>query len=184
MEKLFQEPPRLYKFDVKYYFNTFLVCSDIFSEAINTNDYSDRRHVEEHLMYGEYPDWITFPVVCHQSQGRYLRDIIARGWPHDPFIISDRIVKIFEENHVTGWKTYPVEIYDKKGNLISGYQGFSVTGRGGSMKENKWRRSDWDGSDIFIIGNIGHYVTERVKILLEENKIKSAEFFPLSIGIL
>lgn len=182
MEKTFKDNPRFYSFCVKYYYNTFSVRSDIFAEAIRTYDFSERRNVDQYLMSGEYPEWITFPVICHQDDGKKLRDIMA--WSFHPYIISNRTVKLLEENHVTGWKTYPVEIYDKKGNLISGYQGFSVTGRGGSMKENKWRRSDWDGSDIFIIGNIGHYVTERVKILLEENKIKSAEFFPLSIGIL
>ena len=106
------------------------------------------------------------------------------AWADEPFIISDRTVNLLEDNHITGWKTFPVEIYDKKGNLISGYQGFSVTGRGGSTKDGKYKISQWDGSDIFMIGNGMHHVIERVKILLEENKIDAAEFEPFSYEII
>ena len=182
MEKTFKDNPRFYSFCVKYYYNTFSVRSDIFAEAIRTYDFSERRNVDYYLMSGEYPEWVSFPVVFHQYDGMKLRDLMA--WADEPFIISDRTVNLLEDNHITGWKTFPVEIYDKKGNLISGYQGFSVTGRGGSTKDGKYKISQWDGSDIFMIGNGMHHVIERVKILLEENKIKSAEFFPLSIGIL
>ena len=182
MEKTFKDNPRFYSFCVKYYYNTFSVRSDIFAEAIRTYDFSERRNVDQYLMSGEYPEWITFPVICHQDDGKKLRDIMA--WSFHPYIISNRTVKLLEENHVTGWKTYLVEIYDKKWNLISGYQGFSVTGRGGSTKDGKYKISQWDGSDIFMIGNGMHHVIERVKILLEENKIDAAEFEPFSYEII
>ena len=182
MEKTFKDNPRFYSFCVKYYYNTFSVRSDIFAEAIRTYDFSERRNVDQYLMSGEYPEWVSFPVVFHQYDGMKLRDLMA--WADEPFIISDRTVNLLEDNHITGWKTFPVEIYDKKGNLISGYQGFSVTGRGGSTKDGKYKISQWDGSDIFMIGNGMHHVIERVKILLEENKIDAAEFEPFSYEII
>ncbi len=73
MEKTFKDNPRFYSFCVKYYYNTFSVRSDIFAEAIRTYDFSERRNVDQYLMSGEYPEWITFPVICHQDDGKKLR---------------------------------------------------------------------------------------------------------------
>ena len=30
------------------------------------------------------------------------------------FVISDRMKDVLEENGFTGWKTYPIQLYDKK----------------------------------------------------------------------
>ena len=116
MEKTFKETPRFYSFRVKFYYNTFHVRSDYFTEAVITRDFSEKRNVDYYLMSGEYPEWVSFPVVFHQYDGMKLRDLMA--WADEPFIISDRTVNLLEDNHITGWKTFPVEIYDKKGNLI------------------------------------------------------------------
>jgi hypothetical protein len=36
---------------------------------------------------------------------------------------------ILEENQLIGWKTFPIKLYDKKGEEIPGYNGFSVIGK-------------------------------------------------------
>ena len=41
-------------------------------------------------------------------------------------IVSDRVISILENNGITGWKTYPIILYDKHGNRLDGYNGFYV----------------------------------------------------------
>ena len=35
---------------------------------------------------------------------------------------------LLEENGITGWSTYPIEVYDRKGNSLPDYHGFAITG--------------------------------------------------------
>jgi len=44
------------------------------------------------------------------------------------FCVSSTIMKSFQYKEISGWSTYPVEIHGRKGELIPGYHGFSVTG--------------------------------------------------------
>ena len=183
MEKTSNIHPVFFRFESKFYYNTFTVDSDIFAEAVRTGDFSDRRNVDDYLMSGEYPDWLEFPVTYHQFDGKKLRDLLS--WSHHPYLMSERVKQLLEDNHVTGWKAFPIRIYDKKGNIISGYHGLSIVGRGGFFSSEKedglWRYdlSQWDGSDMFRIAR-SSWVTKRVKELFEENKIDPAVFTPFS----
>ena len=42
-----------------------------------------------------------------------------------------------EENNPTGWKIYPIKLYDKKDNEVLGYHGLSVTGKCASIDYSK-----------------------------------------------
>ena len=82
-------------------------------------------------------------------------------------LISDRFKNLLEENGITGWQTYPIELYDRKGNLGEGYNGFTIIGRAGDMltfdsppeefgyspkSEGYYFNVDlWDGTDIFHV---------------------------------
>ncbi len=52
-------------------------------------------------------------------------------------VISERVVELLQAHGFTGWKTYAVEVYDRKGHLLPGYFGLGVTGRVG--KWDPWR---------------------------------------------
>ena len=106
------------------------------------------------------------------------------------YLISQRLKDILTANGVTGWKTYPARVFDNKGNEISGYYGFSVTGRGGrviyinddqiprSPEEALYDIRQWDGSDIFFIIGGGIWMTERVYRLLKKENVTALEDWP------
>ncbi len=190
MGKILNEQPRFYSFRFKYYYNTFRISPDIFERALRTGDYTEKREIHHYLALGKYPEWLEFPVIFHQFEGNKLRDILDMGCGSFPFVISNRMKNLLEENQVTGWNSFPIIIFDKKENVIPGYYGFSITGRGGDYEGSnmpgwldrkpwKYNLSNWDGSDIFFISGTV-IVTERIKIILEKNKIDKTEFHPFS----
>lgn len=96
----------------------------------------------------------------------------------------------------SGWFPYPVELRNRKGELLPGYAGVAVTGRCGrlcydnSRVEGEWPRADyvglrfnpamWDGSDLFY-GSTGSWlvVTERVVRALRRARVSSIDIEPL-----
>src|ERR1700678_3180654 len=81
------------------------------------------------LIKGNY-EGIDFPITFKQEYGKKLYDILDTGYAGF-FLISERMRKILEENNLTGWKVFPIKLYDKKGNEIVGYHGFSAAGHSG-----------------------------------------------------
>ena len=90
-----------------------------------------------------------------------------------------------------GWKTFPIKLYDKKGNEISGYHGFSVTGRCGPINLEKSNIIEkqlvplgpmvkfykgisidqWDGMDFFSPDKKKQIlITEKAADILRKNK--------------
>ena len=75
-------------------------------------------------------------------------------------LISKHLEEFFLENGFTGWKTYPVRVFNE-GELVESpfYRGLSITGRGGYVVNEKTKRkrkrtydtSQWDGSDFFLV---------------------------------
>ena len=148
------------------------------------------------LIKGKY-EGIDFPVVFKQYDGKNLTDLLDTGWS-SRHLISDRMKNILEENHLTGWKTFPIKLYDKKGNEILGYHGFSVTGRcapidyekseiiekrlvptGTLCKYYKGQHIDidkCDGSDFFAPDDVySVFVTEKAAIALKKYKITNLD---------
>lgn len=190
-----------YKFRSEGFLTTFYVRPELFDFAIKNHLYGfeSGREIHHHLLYGDengsFPDYIQFPVVFRQEEGKKMRDMLDMRFDGNCFLISDRMKQLMEENHITGWKSYPVIVYDKKGIVVEGYNGFTVTGMGGTMRFLKspnqilssdsheycqWEQKQWDGSDIFRIRPNYLIVTKRTMLLFKENKITSPYFSPLS----
>lgn len=117
-------------------------------------------------------------------------------------LISDRVVEVLRS--FSGWSTYPVEVYGKKGERIPGYHGLSITGRCGPIDDSRsqprirppaspagratrewiglyFDPATWDGSDLFLPrGSGGTFVTEAVKTALERARITNVQFTPLT----
>lgn len=182
--------------------DTVAVRPDMFDRALKLGLYGDAsgREIHDQLMFcdfdtKEYPSYISFPVCFHQFDGKVLRDALDMRALHH-ILISDNIQKIFIDNQLTGWRSYPVIVYDKKGNKIPGYHGFTVTGRGGEMKyliDKKelpigkarsqyiqWDKSQWDGSDFFWVKPMWLLATQKVKDVFMREKIKYLKLIPLS----
>jgi len=134
-------------------------------------------------------------------QGKKPYDLISCGFVQ---LISEKLKNLLVENNITGWKTYPIKIYDKKGNSLKDYFGLSITGKCGSIinekSENRtmppmvsggptyeariglfFDESKWDGSDIFSpMGTYYIFVSEEVKTLIKQNNITNVHFEPIS----
>jgi hypothetical protein len=146
---------------------------------------------------GNY-DRITFPVTFHHRYGNKLGDLMNTGLVV-LYLISDRMRALFEQEGFTGWQTFPVVIYDKKGVEVPGYHGFSVTGRCGPIDYTRCevvtRRyvphgpevrfckglyvglDQWDGSDFFMPpAYYGTICTARVVEAVRRAKLTLIDF--------
>lgn len=190
-----------YRFSNDLPLNTVAVRPDLFDKALKQGLFGEDsgREIHNQLMFGdfdtkEYPSYIYFPVSFHQSEGKVLREALDMRALH-PILISDNLQNILADNQITGWRSYPVLVYDKKGNEIPGYNGFTVTGRGGEVKflmdkdripyDNRkpfiqWDKSQWDGSDFFWAKPLYLFATKRVQDVFKREKIKYLRLSPLS----
>jgi len=101
-------------------------------------------------------------------------------------IISQRVVDLFTQEKFTGWKTYPVTVFDKKREgPVAGeaFYGLAVYGRGGpqnldvgvkkflskkdgsktllGMRGLYFHSEQWDRSDIFLVNDTWHLLVRR-----------------------
>lgn len=153
------------------------------------------------LFRGEWTPDAT--VRAHWAMGRAEPEDIALGRSTCLIYLSPKVQELFKSNGVTGWKVYSMELHNKAGNICPGYAGLSIVGRCGPTDQRGgdvapgWERpglkniqriglyfeeSTWDGSDFFCpAGENSHsFVTEKVKSLLQQNKIKGVELTPLT----
>lgn len=164
-----------------------------------------------------YSDWLTrkealkiftgdlrpnTPLVLRAYQGGQVTDFLWSDLVRI-FCISTRVIDIFTTESLTGWSTYPVELFGRKGDVLEGFHGFSITGKECSRnyllgeivlkpvypKSEKLRKvrkglyfneNEWDKSDFFTIRNQGIVITERVKTLLLKNRVSNVKLTPLS----
>jgi len=138
----------------------------------------------------------------HYSGGEIVHDLIWTGWLLP--LVSTRVLSTLRQMNITGWTTYSVELYDKRGKPIPGYHGLAITGRCGAIDRSRSRKvrhpimpgtspadfwqglffkdDRWDGSDIFLPEGTGHkFVTQRVKNALESLKIPNIMFERLDV---
>lgn len=116
------------------------------------------------------------------------------------FMVSDEVIELLQKNHISGWKTYPVEVYTEEGMLLKGLNGFTITGRCGAVKPSLCEEviippaykggpsvpgykgdpldlESWDGSDIFILEHTCYkYVTEKVQKILSKLTYSNVAF--------
>lgn len=188
-----------YAFHSCGYMTTFAASAEEFEKYLDVKDGSAARIFYSNLILGDYKD-IHFPVIYHElrggSSGKRMRDILDTRYP-PLYLISDRFKAILEKSGITGWKSYPIVLYDKKGNQIEGYNGFSIIGRAGKMQKFDqppleygysadadgcyFHIDTWDGSDIFNTESSWYIiVTERFIKVLIENKITACDYCRLT----
>jgi hypothetical protein len=155
----------------------------------NMNDYK--------IFRGELE--LGIPIQFQTNIGKKVYDVIPTGFPGLD-LFSNKIIGTLVEDKISGWKTYPCEIYDRGNNRIEGYSIFSVTGRCSAIDYSKSKKimiqpftlqgkpvegirglyfdpDSWDGKDIFTPENSKFtFVTERVKKLFEKYRITNIQF--------
>jgi len=155
-------------------------------------------HIE--LITGNYKN-IKFPVIFKQNSGKNLLDILDTGHAN-LFLISEKLKSVLMENELTGWKTYPIKLFDKKNSTILGYHGFSITGRCGPINYEKstiieerliptgplvrfykgrfFDVKNWDKSDFFLPEEtIRITVNKKTSEILKKEKISNLILEPL-----
>lgn len=195
-----------YSFSSRGYMTTFAARPALFAYAIQHNLFEkpSGRYIHDDLKYGDdltggYPSYIQFPVVFRQIDGKRMRDVLDMRYDGQCVLISDRMCGILRAGGITGWQTYPIILFDKKGIEIGGYNGFTVVGRGGTFeylpgydpikvdeyyKYIQWRVEQWDGSDFFKISPNCVVCTKRVMQLLRIHKVEAIDYYPLSCSII
>lgn len=116
-------------------------------------------------------------------------------------IVHHNLLRAFEDEGITGWDTYPVEVVGPTGHVLHDFAGLAVRGRCGSMTREQsaielkefpggwyprlvgqtFDESSWDGSDFFMSPNMQQmYCTERVVRICTRTKAKNVAFESLS----
>ncbi len=188
-----------YAFHSCGYMTTFAATAEKFERCISSGERGSGGRFYSKLILGDYTD-IQFPVVYYESKGgssgKKMRDILDTRYP-PLYLISDRFKNVLENSGITGWKSYPISLFGKKGNPIEGYNGFSITGRAGEMQKFNQLPSEygysadsagyyfdietWDGSDLFNTEGSWHIIaSERFIKVLEENKITACDYCRLT----
>ncbi len=189
METMYQIN-EFYRFQSQMIKSSFHACLD--------EVYDHELDSERKLLMGLY-DGFSFPVLFKQSTdfGNKLCDIIGTGTAY-LYLISENIKKVLEVNKLRGWKTFELELLDKKGNEIRGYHGLSITGRCGPIDYEKSEIFEkqtvpngpvtkyykglhvgldkWDGTDFFLPeGNLGIIITKKAADIIKKNKLTNID---------
>ena len=177
-------------------YNQFYILSD--SDLKDALYVLPNNQLEDYKLFkGELE--LTSPIIFYPNIGKKANDLIGSGYA-GLNLFSSKITSMLMEHYITGWKTYPCEIYDWNSNKIEGYTIFSITGRCGILDFSKSEKvmmpplgpkgksieglkglyfepDSWDGADIFTPeGTKLIFVKEKVKKLFEENSITNITF--------
>ena len=192
----------LYKFRPLNGCANFHALPEIVENAVSEGRFEDARAYWNNLLnYGDLSQY-ELPIVFRQCTcfGSKIHEINPTNGVSYP-IVSDRVISILEDNGITGWKTYPIILYDKHGNRLDGYNGFYVDVMQGmgldfeppqdrcdkTTEDWKWivtKRgwldiTNWDGRD-FTRAGWGIIVTERVVKLFKKEKVTGIRFMKYS----
>lgn len=168
---------------------TFTALPEKFIQLRSNKELDKANELIDSLAYGEYDD--IHPLIWKQDRnyGNKLRDVLYCST--SLYLISDRFKSILNESGLTGWKSYPILLYDKKGSRIDGYSGFSITGRAGNMHKFDtppielgyspkstgyyFEFDELDGSDIFRVFPHHIIITKRFAEVLLSHKVSGID---------
>ncbi|MGH2543807.1 MAG: hypothetical protein ACRDIB_13470 [Ardenticatenaceae bacterium] len=141
------------------------------------------------------------PVCLRGYMGRQVTDFLWCALT--PLIcLSQRVVDLLSEPPFTGWSTYPVELYDRDHERLTGYHGLAITGRAGKRDRSQsqvvtkpppvagglerqvyrglyFQDEAWDRSDLFMVNGF-KVVTEAVYQAFKRRKLSNARFTSLT----
>jgi len=142
------------------------------------------------LFHGKYFPSGSIPLT--KFSGNRNLDLVNAA--NGLFLLSNRVIEILKNNHITGWKSLPAEIHMGKGEIINDYSLLTIHSKLVKIEYEKSERvikqpftpagkpiwinrglpfdiNGWDGSDIFSAENsLLTLITEKVHNLLIENK--------------
>lgn len=185
-----------------YELNSKLLSSSLQVHPVGLKNitFNDGLDAQWHLILGDYSQF-KFPLRFHHAYGNKMTDILDTGWP-GMYLISKFLKSTFIDQELTGWKTYPVEVFDNKGTKIEGYSGLSITGKTGPIDFTQSeivqqrlvahgpiskyykglypKMEEWDGSDFFLAnGYFGIIMTDRAASVFRKSRLSNVKVQPL-----
>jgi len=140
------------------------------------------------------------PVRLKAYMGGQATDVLWTGQLN--VCISDRVLDVLEKNKFTGWATYPVEVFGRKGEFLPGYHGLSITSYASEIDRSRsqiivkspvpgteprtyyrgifFDESKWDGSDFFRLTGSWTVVKKTVRDVFKREKIINVKFTSLA----
>lgn len=180
-------------------FDTLYVIDDPLTNPPFRGEMEVHRDEGRALLRGELTP--KQPVIVRHAMGGIPKDFIWTTYA-GPMIVRTTVVELLRTHEFTGWKTFPVEVYDRKGQNIQGYVGLAIYGRCGPIDNSqsevishKYRPggspvlrglyfdpSSWDRSDLFMTSTntAWVFVRDSVKIALERAKVTNITYRELT----
>jgi hypothetical protein len=120
-----------------------------------------------------------------------------------PLILDRRVVNLLRKKEIKGWRSYPVQVIDKGGEVYDNYEGIGIVGRcdpidlsrsvvtlkqfpGGWFPQflgSYFSEESWDGSDVFMerpdekgVVTAKIFATEKAVRLFAEAKVENLHF--------
>lgn len=181
--------------------NYYLFKSKLVSSTVQVHEDVLNNDKKNGLVRGDFSG-LSFPIVFRKESGKKFLDLLDTGWA-GLYLISDRLKNVFQENCITGWKTFAVRVIDKQGQEITGYNGLSIIGRCGSIDYRKSEvverkfvpngapvkyykglhidLSKWDRTGIFLVENsLWIIVTKSSADAMKEIKLTNVELINIA----
>lgn len=119
-------------------------------------------------------------------------------------IVFKEVINQLLKNNITGWKTYPIEVYTQEGKMLNELSGLTITGRCGAVKPSLCEEvtippaykggpsvpgykgdpidvDTWDGSDLFILEHTCYkYATEKARKVLSKLTFSNVAFVDIA----
>ena len=156
---------------------------------------------EDQVLAGDYTD-VDLPLWFKRKYGRKWGDLVGTGWV-SLYLISDRLKTALEDNGLSGWQTFPVEVIEKGNTRIRGYHGLSILGRCGPTDHSKGEiiekqlvpsgpmtryvkglhigLDEWDGKDFFLPeGRKAIIITNKAATALKVGNFENLELTNLA----
>ena len=136
------------------------------------------------------------PLRFTHHLGRRVYDVVETDWAR-LFLFSERVTTALQAHQISGWKSYPAEVYNQRGARVPGYSVFAVTGRSGPVNRKKGKLivraplrptgpprrwwvgvyfdlASWDSSDVFVPeGSLRMIGTQKVIDLFEKLQVSN-----------
>ena len=156
---------------------------------------------EDQMLAGDYSD-VDLPLWFRRKYGRKWGDLVGTGWL-SLYLISDRLKTALEDNRLSGWQTFQVEVIEKGRTKINGYHGLSILGRCGPTDFSKSQiinkqlvaggpmvrhvkglhvgLDKWDGKDLFLPdGSKSIIITNKAATALKDGNFENLELTNLA----
>ncbi len=149
---------------------------------------------EKDVLSGNYAG-VNLPLRFNQKYGRKWGDLVGTGWL-SLYLISTKFRAALEENKLTGWQTFSVEVFNKRKIVVEGFYGLSIIGKCGPINYSKSEMmtkrlvptgplvnrhrglhvglDQWDGMDFFIPFGSTHIIASpRAATIIEDGHFEN-----------